>query len=93
MSIIIMIVVFLECKKPLHTCLPLMLIMIHIEKVMAIVQMCESAQQIRALMMILQYHKTLSYDAIPMPYIISRVPLGHIYLDPGVVSCVFQQSL
>ena len=69
MAVVIMVMVFLECKKPLHTCLALTLLMIHVEKVMVIVQMCESAQQFRALMMILQYHKTLSYDAIPMPYL------------------------
>ena len=58
----------LGVHKPLHTCLALTLIMVHVEKAMAIELVCESAQQFRALMMILQYHKTLSYDAIPMPY-------------------------
>ena len=35
-------------------------VIVHVENVMGIVLLCESAPQIMALMMILQYHKTLS---------------------------------
>ena len=52
---------FLMCIKPSHTCLaPITVVTVHVEKMMAIVPLCESAQQFRALMMILQYHKSLS---------------------------------
>ena len=50
-------------------------IKVHVEKVMAIVLLCESAQQFRALMMILQMIILSQvtehdfYDAIPMLYL------------------------
>ena len=55
---------------------------VHVEKVMAIVLLCESAQQFRALMMILQYHKTLSM-------MLSQCSVSCFRDIPGLVSCVF----
>ena len=52
-------------------------------KVMTIVLLCESVQQYRALLMILQYHKTLSVVAISIIF----------YDAPNALFCVFETSM
>ena len=51
----------------------IIVVIVHVEKVMAIVLLCESdcAQQFKALMMILQDTEHDFYEAIPMPCLVS----------------------
>ena len=76
---------FLVCIKSSHvylyTCSLALItvVIVNVEKVMAIVLLCESTRQFRALMMILQYHKTELnfYDAIPIPcFVFLRHPMS-----------------
>ena len=65
----VVVVFVLVCKKPSHTYMfstyySCYIVKGHVEKVMAIVLLCESAQQFRALMIILQYHKILSMISV-----------------------------
>ena len=60
MAVMVVVVFILLCIKPSHAPITIVLVKVHVEKLMAIVVLCESAQQVRALMMILHHHKTLS---------------------------------
>ena len=51
--------VLLDMQKTL-THMLITIVIVHVEKVMALVLLCESAEQLKVLMMILQYHKTLT---------------------------------
>ena len=65
------------CTHVLHKTLPHIfstVAIVHVTKVMAIARLCESAQQFRAWMMILQYHKSLSMISI--------------FLSQCLISCV-----
>ena len=71
MAVMIMFLV----HKPSHTSLAPVVI-VHIEKVMAIVQLCGSAQRFRALVMILHDYKALSMISI----MLSQCPISHVFL-------------
>ena len=60
---------------------------------MAIVLLCESAQQFRALMMILQYHKTLSMISMMLSQCYNA--LSHVVSETSSVlsPALFRQSI
>ena len=73
----VVVVFVLVCIKPLHTYMfstyySCYIVKGHVEKVMAIVLLCESAQQFRALMIILQYHEILSMISM----MVSKCPIS-----------------
>ena len=57
-------------------------VIVYVEKVMAIALLCESPQQFRVLMMILQYHKTLSMISMMLSNALSCVSETSQVLSP-----------
>ena len=92
MAVMIMFAFFVCMKAGLThihvaSLVPITVVVVHIEQVMGIVLLCESTQQFRDLMIILQYHKTLSIMMLPMPYcVFLRHPRSYLL-------CFFRQSL
>ena len=70
-----------------HVAPPITVVIVHVEKMMAIVLLCESAQQSRALMMILKYHKKLSMISM----MLSQCPIACVFETYyiGIVSSAF----
>ena len=91
----VVVVFVLVCRKPSHTCMfstyySCYIVKGHVEKVMAIVLLCESAQQFRALMIVLQYHEILSMISM----MVSQCPISSASeTSQDLPSVLFRQSL
>ena len=64
-----------------------MVVIVHVEK--AIVLLCESTQEFRALMMISQYHKIMSITSM----MLSQCPDSCTETSQVLITVLFQQSL